>query len=219
MTSTMQNAAPTSAVAPELPRAVVLGDSQAEGLAPHLRGALAPLFYVVNTIWQRGISTRALIRSGKIEAALAQRPAVVMFVLGGNDTASDSYRQDLIDAVALAARDGARVIWVGPAYSLDPVVERRHAAAREAQRALLPTLGVLWLDSVAWTRAGHADDDVHFTRVGYAAQATAIAVALEARRTEVLVASRGSSTSPLIVGAVAAAALAVGLGVWAATRA
>lgn len=190
-----------------LPRAIVLGDSQAEGLAPHLRVALAPLFHVVNVVWQRGVSTRALYQSGKVEQALEQQPNVVILVLGGNDTVGTHYRNTLIEMVGLAARDGAHVIWIGPAYSEDLDVENRHAAAREAQRAILPALGVLWLDSFAWTRDGHTPDGVHFTRGAYERQAQAIAREIAARR-------GASIPSSLIVGGAIAGAAAIGLGLF-----
>lgn len=181
MTETMRNASTAASQPSALPRAVLIGDSQMEGLAAHLRLALGALFHTVNASWQRGASTRATIESGKIEAALAQRPDVVVFALGGNDTANASYVSTLTEAVGRAARDGARVIWIGPAYSIDPHVEARHAAAREVQRAVLPTLGVLWIDSVPLTQSGHAQDGVHFTRAAYEAQARAIAEELTRR--------------------------------------
>jgi lysophospholipase L1-like esterase len=213
MTTAMMSAPPAS-----LPRAVFLGDSQGEGLAPHLRTALADLFYLAGSSWQRGISTRAMIRSGKVEAALAQHPAVVVLALGGNDTANDGYRQTLIDMVGLAARDGAHVVWIGPAHASDPEVEARHAAAREVQRAVLPALGVLWLDSVPWTLAGHSDDGVHFTRDAYARQAAEIAAQLRARRDELEGGSSGVNRW-LVIGAVASLTAALGFGIWASRRA
>lgn len=179
-----------------LPRLVAFGDSQLEGLQPSLRAALAEMFQVVSITAVRGTTTRVLVDSDKIRSIIAaQQPDAVLFVIGGNDTASPAYDDTLIEAVAFT--EGLPTIWVGPAFSTNDSVNVRHAAVSAQQQAVLPQLGVTWLDSRAWTRTGHAGDGVHFTRDAYAEQAAAIAAALEARR----------GPSPVVI------ALGIGLGV------
>lgn len=189
-----------------LPRAVVLGDSQAQGLAPGLREALPVIgFDVVATITTVGTSTRAMLDSDKIARALEHEPALIVIALGGNDFVTERYPETLHAFVSQARSRGARVVWVGPAHAANADVEARHARTREAQRVIVPATGALWLDSVPWTHEGHSPDGVHFTRTAYAAQARAIASAIAAG-------GQPSSALPWIAGGLAL--LALGAAAW-----
>jgi lysophospholipase L1-like esterase len=188
-----------TAVGAALPRAVFVGDSQLEGLAPHLRDALADQMSIVATAAMPGASTRVIVDAGKITTlVLSQHPDIVVFVLGGNDTAGAASSQATVDAVRQAKAGGARVVWFGPAIAHDPTVEARHAGTRAQQRALVPSLGAEWIDTSPWTDSGWGPDDVHFTSSAYEQQAHAIAQAL-----------RGGSAAAVIVG-LALGVLAIG---------
>lgn len=179
-----------TAVGAALPRAVFVGDSQLEGLAPHLRDALADQMSIVATAAMPGASTRVVVDSGKITTLVtSQHPDLVIFVLGGNDTAGAASAQATVDAVRQARAGGARVVWFGPARAHDPSVEARHAGTRAQQAVLVPSLGAEWIDTSPWTGSGWGADDVHFTSDAYEQQARAIAQAL-----------RGGSVVPVLVG-------------------
>ena len=105
---------------------------------------------------------------------------VVIVALGRND-GSPSYRAyaDTLSRICeLFPRQS--VVWIGPAFSLDNNVHRRHARARDFQRRYFTDSayrqpGFWWFDSFPVTRAGHRSDGVHFTREGYRRWARAVA--------------------------------------------
>lgn len=153
---------------------VLLGDSQGQGLAPHLASALTPEYVLRATSVEAGISTAA-IASTKLEPALTLGPDVVLVVAGGNDgiARTDPARYErTLRAFAKRVRDaGARLVWVGPSVSRDVDVDARHRAAGAIQARVLPTEGALWIDARAYTTTGHAGDGVHFTTAAYGQQA------------------------------------------------
>lgn len=155
----------------------LIGDSQAEGLAPWLRRELGSDLVFVDA--RRGRPT-----SEFLDARIPQVD-VLIAILGGNDTASSRYPATLeltVDAFRARSR---RIVWVGPSavdVHEDPETAERHDAARAAQARVLPRLGVEFLDPRAWQvgAAGeHAPDGVHFTRAAYELQASAVLEALE----------------------------------------
>jgi lysophospholipase L1-like esterase len=156
---------------------VIIGDSQALGLAPHLARELPRYGYgVTSVLAEVGTSTRAVLRRGWIREALTSSPRALIVVLGGNDDPHDvDVYADLLRSFVAQIPPGIQVIWIGPMYAASREVEERHAAVREWQRQILPQLGVTWVDPRPWSQAGHAPDGVHFTREAYAAIAQAIA--------------------------------------------
>jgi lysophospholipase L1-like esterase len=156
---------------------VIIGDSQAVGLAPHLERELPRYGYgVARVLAEVGTSTRAAIRRGWVREALEASPRVLIVVLGGNDDPRDRDAYvDLLRSFVASIPPGVQVIWVGPMYAASREIEERHATAREWQRQILPSLGVTWIDSRPWSQVGHAPDGVHFTQQAYAAIARAFA--------------------------------------------
>jgi lysophospholipase L1-like esterase len=177
----------------------LFGDSQAEGLAPHLERLLGDELVLVDA--RRGIGTRAFIDNAMLVAP--RRVDVAIVVLGGNDTASSSYPETLRAAAHAFSTLSSKIVWIGPSHSEDPEVERRHAAAREVQARVLPSLVASWYDPTGWQvgAAGeHTSDGTHFTRGAYAEQATEIVDRLR------------SWNWPLIFGLAAGVALSGGIG-------
>lgn len=155
----------------------LIGDSQAEGLAPWLRRELGAQLVFVDA------------RSGRPTSEFidTRLPAVdtLIVVLGGNDTAGPRYSATLELATDAFAQRARRIVWVGPSHvdaRLDRETAERHDATRAAQARILPRLGVTFLDPRVWQvgAAGeHGPDGVHFTRAAYELQAQALVRALE----------------------------------------
>lgn len=188
-------------------RLVLMGDSQAEGLQATLRSALEEQgdFQLVSATAIRGISTRAMLDQGKITAIVSsQRPDAVLFVLGGNDTATASYAATLSAAVHAVqnAAPGAHIFWVGPAAASDPETAARHRAVSDAQREFFAgSPDVTWIDARSYTSSGGwGDDGVHFTREAYEEQAHVLATALH----HALHPASPLTTAALVVGGVLA---------------
>jgi lysophospholipase L1-like esterase len=161
------------------PGVFIVGDSHVQMLGPMLAGRLEDAgVRVLGHESRPGWSTLSYRREGDLRRLLVARgrPEVVVISLGGNDRPGSeaAYRRQLRWVVEQARAAGARrIIWLGPAAS---AVERSARAARvgahheqnaEWQRALLPELGVTWVDSRPMTRRFHAQDGIHFTRDGY----------------------------------------------------
>ena len=196
----------------------IIGDSQAGGLANHLRTELARrnLGPVTGTATIDGASTRVLLDRRKPQALMEHsNPDLVIVALGGNDTGSSSYPRTLAEFVrALRRPDNSmpEILWVGPAYAERPDVDARHFLTAQVQAATLPALGVRWFDSREWTSDGpggvHAGDGVHFTSNAYAAQASAIIDRLVSSPTRVLTIMLGVIGGLALVGGLASASLA-----------
>ncbi len=160
----------------ETDRVVILGDSHAQSLGPLLEGVarghgLRPL----GTVARPGWSTKRYLRTGRLGELLTTwgRPGLVLIALGGNDRprTREAYAAQLRQVVEAAWESGARrVIWVGPATSSHArarATALRHDRNAAWQRAIVPGLGVEWIDSRPLTQAGHRGDGVHFTIAGY----------------------------------------------------
>jgi len=169
------------AAAPDgAPTAMVIGDSHVERLGPALSARLRELgARPLPPLARRGWSTGRYRRAGDLRQVLrdAGRPDVLIVCLGGNDHARNPrvYARQL-EWVAHEARAAgvAEILWVGPAATdVGPRPSRRRLAEAIArntrwQRDLLPSLGVTWIDSRAFTAEDHAGDGLHFNRDGYA---------------------------------------------------
>jgi hypothetical protein len=110
-------------------------------------------------------------------------PAVAVVALGGNDGApsAEAYLGSLQAFLRELRGGGVReIIGAGPAAvrgeasEAARAAEIRHQRVAGMQEALLPQLGVTWVDSRGLTRTGHRTDGVHFTAAGYHAWAEAL---------------------------------------------
>lgn len=161
-------------------RVALFGDSQAEGLAPHLREDLELVFVAA----RRGLSTARFLDEVPWADAEAQDPDLLLVVLGGNDFDGRNYLSTLEHAVDRFSDVCSNIVWIGPSASSDREVAARHDAVRARQAQVLPRLGVTFLDPRAWQigAAGrHAPDGTHFTSAAYALQSQAIAERLRFR--------------------------------------
>lgn len=158
-------------------RAALFGDSQAQGLAPHLRSLLADYdIDLVHTDARPGLSTSRFVRE-------FDRPSehyeLAIVVLGGNDDPGSSYPDTLRQAVGVFSGLADKVLWIGPSYSTASSVEQRHTATRRAQARWLPALGVTFRDPLSWQQGAAAErqpDGTHFLRDSYELQAEAVAL-------------------------------------------
>ena len=158
-------------------RVVLVGDSQAAGLARPLRALLGRDLVRVNA--QSGRNTSQLVPDA-LDDASDYRADLVIVASGGNDhqaLGNPASYGDLVERITRDLRAAAgRVVWWGPAHSTDPEVARRHAAAAEVQRVAVPAGGGTWIDSRPITaRLEHTPGGVHFFNSGYDAWAREVA--------------------------------------------
>lgn len=150
---------------------VVLGDSQAEGLAPFLR---ASGFTVID---RRGWSTARL--RGELGAILARRPELVVLVTGGNDDPdAPGYAELLRGIVAQVRASGAKLVVVGPVFAKVQPDAQVHPRTAAKIRAALAGTGATFIDAQPLTRDLARDSNVHLDRAGYAVYAARLERAL-----------------------------------------
>jgi len=159
-------------------RVVVLGDSQAEGLIPHLREPLRTIGWTPVEPWAyyRGADTRTLLRH--LAPALAAAPDVVIVTAGGNDgLAEDSW----LELARRTLATGAELVWMTPPGAREPGSDldlARAATAAAIGRTLAGRAGVRVVDGRQLFAGLSHTDARHFTRASYAEAAGRLARAL-----------------------------------------
>lgn len=154
-------------------RVLLLGDSQMSGLSRSLIPKLqAKGHEIVGTGIRVGYSTNRFVDSD----VAVPRADLVIVALGGNDEPRniEVYREILSRFFLKFTRSPVRLVWWGPAHSLEPSVMAKHDRTANMQRTIFaqarPVQGdrIDWYDSRPVT-AGleHAPDGVHFTAAGY----------------------------------------------------
>jgi lysophospholipase L1-like esterase len=162
-------------------RIALFGDSQGGGLARHLEEILDGELVFVAT--RDGLSTSRFLDEVAWQDAADAEPDLLLVVLGGNDFPNRSYPAVLERAVDRFSDITPNIVWIGPSASRNREVSERHDATRIVQSAVLPRLGVTYLDPRSWQVGAaeqHTPDGTHFTRSAYALQAGAIAERLRA---------------------------------------
>jgi lysophospholipase L1-like esterase len=168
---------PAAAGTAEAPRALVIGDSLAEGTRPYLRAQL-PGWSIKHVV---GIGFHTSDGVERVQALGGALPRYVVLSLGTNDDPRYvSGFRIAVRAVLRAAGSGRCVVW--PNIVRPPAVGATYAAynrvlAGEARSN--PNL--LVVDWVAMTRRHRAwlrKDGVHVSAAGYRARAAAVARAL-----------------------------------------
>lgn len=183
--------------------AVIIGDSQAQTLLPHLTERLrARGIEVVGSHTVVGWSTRSFVQAGRIPELMATRPDLALIALGGNDTATFTLMSTMREFLEqVRSQNDPHIVWIGPAHSTRADVQRRKEGVVSMQRAFLPGQGVEWHDAMPMTRdLAHTQDGVHFPRTSAARWAARIDAVLFS-----------SGSSDLLIGAIAAGAAALGL--------
>lgn len=115
---------------------------------------------VVLSLAKPGWSEARYVKDGVAAKLRAASPDAVVFALGGNNRESGAAYSATVRALLSTP---ARVIWIGPAVATKEPFARYHASTAALQAAMLPPLGVTWIDSAPYTRDGHRADGVHFT--------------------------------------------------------
>lgn len=166
-------------------RAVLIGDSQAAGLAAPLKAALLDRgVAIVGTAAHSGQQTIWFARERIVAEQIARhQPQLVIFALGGNDAqrSYDAWVPGVKEVIRQAA--GLPVVWIGTAFSTSADVQERHLRVARWQQTLLPQLGARWIDSMPLTLTGHIADGVHFTRQGYESWAALVAKKITSNHT------------------------------------
>lgn len=156
----------------------LIGDSQAEGLAPSFRAAGWRVYD------RRGFSTRRL-RDEVLPTLPLRAGDTVLVVTGGNDDPDSPQLGEAVRTTAerllRAIGPSGRVFWVGPVAAKvlpDAVVHPRTAEVH--RRALEGKTGLTWIDAQPLTRDLARSTNVHLDAAGYRTYATRIDAALRA---------------------------------------
>jgi hypothetical protein len=143
----------------------LVGDSQAEGLAPFFRAAGAAVSD------HRGYSTRRLRDEVLPTLRIAPGDTVVV-VTGGNDDPDSAQLPEIVRSTAerleRAVGSSGRVFWVGPVFARvlpDATVHPRTAAVHRA--AVAGKARVSWIDAQPLTRDLARSTNVHLDAAGY----------------------------------------------------
>jgi lysophospholipase L1-like esterase len=171
--------------------AVIIGDSQAQGLNRPLTAALEEYDVdVVGTAIHEGYTTnRVFIELGVRSLVSSRNPDLIIVIAGGNDTVGtseaqrSSYEGILNNAVVQLGGNAniPKIVWVGPAFSRDEGVQARHDRTSSAQQSFFSGLGLRWIDGRDGSRAGPYQQDsnpgsteaqirnrnTHLTNAGY----------------------------------------------------
>ena len=101
---------------------------------------------------------------------------VVLVSLGGNNSLLNDaqYGNAVTTFLSNIGYPNKRVVWVGPAISLQPSVENRHQWTADWLKQNLPK-DITFIDARDFTATGHGSDGVHFTTEGYERWANEIA--------------------------------------------
>ncbi len=145
-------------------RWALVGDSQAVGLTAPLREIARAMGAELETVATVGWTTRAVASDARVQALGASNPDLAIIVLGGNDTAGETYAARVRTLVALFS-GAKRVIWIGPAHvtAHNADLAERKAAVAAQQSQLASALGFEWYDGRAMTfDLEHQPDGIHF---------------------------------------------------------
>lgn len=157
--------------------AIIIGDSQANGLIRPLSELLQSLkIRITGSTAHTGQQTIWFAREQIVKRLVDDhRPSLVLIIMGGNDAqrSLETWLPGVQEVVKQAKSRGAKVIWIGTAFSTRSDVQERHERVAHWQESVLPQLNVTWIDSMPMTQHGHSDG-VHFTQAGYRAWANAI---------------------------------------------
>lgn len=149
--------------------AVIIGDSQGQGLLGPLTTALGGYdTTVVGSIVQQGFSTNQLMGAGARGLVTSRNPDLIIVIAGGNDivgTSADdrsNYQSVLSNAIASLGGNAniPKIVWIGPAFSKDAGVQSRHDRIATYQQAYFSGLSVRWIDGRTGSRPGPYQQDV-----------------------------------------------------------
>jgi hypothetical protein len=153
-----------SRLAGQVARVALIGESHEQILWPLLASKLRAAGHeIVYQVANPGWSEARFLKDGDLAARLSTaRADVVIFGLGGNNRQSGATYTSTVKRL-LAIASPARVVWIGVPVAVKAPFDRYHADTASEQAAILPGLGVTWIDSRPYTRSGHRADGVHFT--------------------------------------------------------
>lgn len=156
-------------VAADARTAVIIGDSQAQGLNRPLTAALEEYdVNVVGTAVHQGYTTNRVFTELGVRGLVSSRnPDLIIVIVGGNDTVGTSeaqrsaYEGVLNNAIVQMGGNAniPKIVWVGPAFSRDEGVQARHDRTASAQQAFFSGIGVRWIDGRTGSRAGPYQQD------------------------------------------------------------
>ncbi|MCC6875909.1 MAG: SGNH/GDSL hydrolase family protein [Sandaracinaceae bacterium] len=165
---------------PEHHRVFILGDSQGEGMGPHLARSLRSEGHEVQLLahhgWGAVTWTNGEHWADVRQRVAAFRPDTLVLIFGTNDSYGTRFREALDRLATLAPR----VVWVGSPSYLDPARQARADAMIEGAQRGLGNGNVI--DSRPMTPANERDrrsDRVHLTPAAARAWAERVAPRVE----------------------------------------
>jgi lysophospholipase L1-like esterase len=162
--------------------AVMIGDSHSQLVFPFAKDEL-PFFYE-EIISKPGWGVKKFMQEG-IPQSLP--PAdVVIVALGGNNQDMDrrSYEQEVDRFLDVLKSKFKRIVWIGPYYSTDKSVNRRHTLTNIFLKLHLP-ISVGYIETYGIRDIPHRDG-VHFNTDGYKEVVRRILPKLKAQSTGIL---------------------------------
>jgi lysophospholipase L1-like esterase len=155
--------------AAEARTAVIIGDSQAQGLNRPLTASLEAYdVNVAGTAIQEGLTTNRVFTELGVRGLVSSRnPDIIIVIVGGNDTVGTSAAQQsayegvLSNAIVQmgGTANAPKIVWVGPAFSRDEGVQARHDRTSAAQQSFLSGRSVRWIDGRTGSREGPYQQD------------------------------------------------------------
>lgn len=143
----------------------LVGDSQAQGLAPSLGPIAAAAGGAFGSSVHPGMSLSQAVSD--IGADIFNGRNTVIVSLGGNNPPrTQSLANQQMDAF-LAKFPGRQVYWITVLPSTDPTMQPARALMASWQKAHLPARGVRVIDGELLAKSLPRRDEVHLTALGY----------------------------------------------------
>ena len=143
--------------------AVMIGDSHSQLVFPFAKDKLP--FKYLDIISKPGWGVKKFMNEG-IPQSLPSADVVIV-ALGGNNFDMDrrSYENEVNQFLQVLEAKFKRIVWIGPYFSTDPNVNRRHALTNVFLKLHLP-ISVGYIETYGIRDIPHRDG-VHFETNGY----------------------------------------------------
>lgn len=155
-----------------MPRAVLIGDSHSTVTNNFLKEKLEQDGYMVPlTLQNVGWSIHSYLSRDVLNQVREARPDTVVVKLGGNNYIQNEqkYKEKMDLFLQEIGYPKTKVVWIGPYYSDEsraPETAAKHDWTRAWMKSNLPK-DIAFIDSYDYSKTGHSNDGVHFTRSSY----------------------------------------------------
>ena len=144
-------------------KAVLIGDSHSQIVFPRLKQQLG--FEVLVEESRPGWGVKRFLSSGLV-GQLPQSDVVFVALGGNNQNLTDSYRQEVKSFLNAIQKSSQKVIWIGPYYSTESSVQRRHKWTNELLLTMLSG-STLYIPMMSLSKNFIPRDGVHYSAQDY----------------------------------------------------